>query len=48
MERMALKMRQHFKESSEEAEEKFKKVEIDLAKVKKQIEKAKKSAALGN
>ena len=33
---------------NKEAEEKFKKVEIYLAKVKKQIEKAKKSAALGN
>jgi hypothetical protein len=35
MERMAQKMKAHFKESSEEAEEKFKNVEATLAKVKR-------------
>jgi hypothetical protein len=39
MERMAQKMQQHFKESSDEAQARFKKVEALLDKVKKKVEK---------
>ncbi len=39
MERMAQKMQQHFKESSDEAQARFNKVEALLDKIKKKVEK---------
>ena len=44
---MAQKMRQHFKDQSEEAESKFKKVEESLATVKTKILKAKQTMVSG-